>query len=181
MEGRLFGMKTHLLRNVGKGPCQFRQGQAGFSFSGFLLSHGRMTTGASALFLLGRRVRTEGLLTKGDPRHPVDFRSSLFRGFLVDELHDPRFIQLVWRVTGPRSVGFGLDLVQPRDSFFTGRYFYSYHARVPLESNYRTWLATLSTVPTRCVLCVSRLFLPEITSRPILALFAHRVRKKCLL
>ena len=123
MEGRLFGMKTHLLRNVGKGPCQFHQGQAGFLFSGFLLSHGRMTTGASALFLLGRHVRTEGLLTKGDPRHPVVFGSSLFRGFLVDELHDPRFIQLVWRVTGPRSVGFGLDLVQPRDSFFYGALF----------------------------------------------------------
>ena len=139
-----------------------------------------MTTGASALFLLGRHVRTEGLLTKGDPHHPVDLSSSLFRGFLVDELHDPRFIQLGWRVTGARSAGFGLDLVQPRDPFFTGRYFYSYHAWVALESNYRTWLATLSTVPTRFVLCVTRLFLPEITSRPILALFAHRVRKTCL-
>ena len=140
-----------------------------------------MTTGASALFLLGRHVRTEGLLTKGDPHHPVDLSSSLFRGFLVDELHDPRFIQLGWRVTGARSAGFGLDLVQPRDPFFTGRYFYSYHAWVALESNYRTWLATLSTVPTRCVLSVAKFFLPEITTRPILALCAHGVRKTCLL
>ena len=145
-------MKTHLLRNVGKGPCQFHQGQAGFLFGGFLLAHGRMTTGASVLFLLGRRVRTEGLLTKGGPRHPVDFRSSLFRGFLVDELHDPRVIQRGWQVTGPRSAGLGLDLVQPPDPFFTRRFlfFYSYHAWVALESNYRTWLATLSTGPKRC-------------------------------
>ena len=134
-------MKTYLL---GK----FYQGQAGFLFGGFLLGHGRMTTGASALFLLGRRVRTEGLLTKGDPRHPVDFRSSLFRSFLVDELHHPRVIQREWRAIGQASAGFGLDLVQPRDPFFTGRYSYSYHAWVALESNYRTWLATLSTVPT---------------------------------
>ena len=163
-------MKTHLLRNVGKGPCHFHQGQAGFFFGRFLLAHGRMTTGASALFLLGRRVRTEGLLTKGDPRHPVDFRSSLFGGFLVDELHDTRIVCRGWRVTGPRSAGFGLDLVQPRDPFFTGRfvYSYSYHAWVALESNYRTWLATLSTVPTRCVHSVSRLFPREITSRPTL-------------
>ena len=151
-------MKTHLPRNVGKGPCQFHQGQAGFSFGGFLLAYWRMTTGSSALFLLSGRVRMEGLLTIGDPRHPVDFRSSLFRGFLVDEPHDPRVIQQGWRVTGQRSAGFGLDLVQPRDPFFTGRYSYSYHAWVALESNYRTWLATLSTVPTRCVLSVSRLF-----------------------
>ena len=140
-----------------------------------------MTTGVSALFLSGRCVRTEGLLTRGDPRHPADFGSSLFRGFLVDELHDPLVIQRGWRVIGPQSAGFGLDLVQPRDSFFTGRYSYSYHAWVALESNYRTWLATLSTVPTRGFLCVSRLFRPEITSRPTLALFAHRVRKTCLL
>ena len=60
-------MKTHLLGNVGKGPGQFHQGHAGFGFGRFLLAHGRMTTGASALFLLGRRIRTEGLLTKGDP------------------------------------------------------------------------------------------------------------------
>ena len=33
--GQLFEMKTHLLSNVGKGPCQFLQGQAGFLFSGF--------------------------------------------------------------------------------------------------------------------------------------------------
>ena len=127
-------MKTHLLGNVGKDPSQFHQGQAGFLFGGFLLAHGRMTTGASASLFLGRRVRTEGLLTKGDPRHPVDFRSSLFRGFLVDELHDPRFIQLGWRVAGPRLAGFGLDLVQPLCPFFTGRYIYSYHAWVALES-----------------------------------------------
>ena len=82
-------MKAHLVGNVGIGPCQFHQGKAGFLFGGFLLAHGRMTTGASALFLLGRRVRTEGLLTKG---HPVDFRSSLFGGFLVDELHDTRIV-----------------------------------------------------------------------------------------
>ena len=179
MEGRLFGMKTHLLGNVGKGPRQFHQGQAGLWFPGFLLSHGRMTTGASALFLLGRRVRTEGLWTQGDPSHPFDFGPSLFRGFLVDELHDPCVIQRGWRVTGPRSAG--LDLVQPRDPFFTGRYFYSYHAWVGLESNYRTWPATLSTARAPCVLCVSRLFPLEITSRPTLALFAHRVRKTCLL
>ena len=116
-------MKTHLLGNVGKGPCQFHQGQAGFLFDGFLLAHGGMTTGASALFLLGRRVRTEGLLTKGNPRHPVDFRSSLVGGFLVDELHDTRILCRGWRVTGPRSVCFGLDLVQPRDPFFYGALF----------------------------------------------------------
>ena len=176
-------MKTNLLGNVGKGPCQFHQGQAGFWLGGFLLAHGRMTTGASALFLLGRRVRTEGLLTRGEPRHPVDFGSSLVGGFLMDELHDTRLVCRGWRVTGPRSAGFGLDLVQPRDPFFTGRfvYSYSYHAWVALESNYRTWLVTLSTGPTRGVLCVSRLFRPEITSRPTLALFVHRVRKTCLL
>ena len=120
MEGRLFGMKTQLLRNVRKGSCQFHQGQARFLFGGFLLSHGRITTGTSALFLLGRRVRTEDLLTKGDPRHPFDFRLSLFCGFLVDELHDPRFIQRGWRVTSPRSAGLLLDLVQPRDLFLRG-------------------------------------------------------------
>ena len=54
-------MKTHLLRNVGKGLRQFHQGQAGLLLAGFLLSQGRMTTGASALFLLGHRVKTEGL------------------------------------------------------------------------------------------------------------------------
>ena len=174
-------MNTHLLRNVGKGPCQFHQGQADFWFGGFLFAHGWMTTAASALFLLGRRVRTDGLLTKGDPRHPVDFRSSLFGGVLVDELHDTRIVCRGWRVSGRRSASVGLDLVQPRDPFFTGRYSYSYHAWVALESNYHTWLATLSTVPTRCVLSVSRLFRPEITSRPTLALFVHRVRKTCLL
>ena len=121
MEGRLFGMKTHLLGNVGKGPRQFHQGQAGLWFPGFLLSHGRMTTGASALFLLGRRVRTEGLWTQGDPSHLVDFGPSLFRGFLADELHDPCVIQRGWRVTGPRSAG--LDVVQPRDPFFYGALF----------------------------------------------------------
>ena len=83
-------MKTHLLGNVGKGPCQFHQGHAGFGFGRFLLAHGRMTTGASALFLLGRRVRTEGLLTKGDPRHPVDVGSSLVGGFLLDEFQNVR-------------------------------------------------------------------------------------------
>ena len=113
-------MKTHLLGNVGKGPCQFHQGHAGFGFGRFLLAHGRMTTGASALFLLGRCVRTEGLLTRGDPRHPTDFGSSLFRGFLVDELHDPLVIQRGWRVIGLQSAGFGLDLVQPRDPFLRG-------------------------------------------------------------
>ena len=162
--------------------AQCWEGQAGLLLTGFLRSHGRMKTGASALFLLGSRVRTEGLLTKGDPSHPVDFSSSLFRGFLVDELHDTRFIQLGWSVTGPRSAGFDLYLVQPRHPFFTGRCLLSsHHAWVGLESNYRTWTATLSTALTRCVLCVSRFFLPEITSRPILALFAHRVRKTCLL
>ena len=90
---------------------------------GFLLAHGRMTTGASALFFLGRRVRTEGLLTKDDPRHPVDVFSSLVGGFLVDELHDTRLVGRGWRVTEPRWAGFGLDLVQPRDPFFTGSFF----------------------------------------------------------
>ena len=141
--------------------AQCWEGQAGLLLAGFLRSHGRMKTG---------------------PSHPVDFSSSLFRGFLVDELHDIRFIQLGWSVTGPRSAGFDLYLVQPRHPFFTGRFsFSSHHAWVGLESNYRTWTATLSTALTRCVLCVSRFFLPEITSRPILALFAHRVRKTCLL
>ena len=79
-----------------------------------------MTTGVSALFLSGRCVRTDGLLTRGDPRHPADFGSSLFRGFLVDELHDPLVIQRGWRVIGPQSAGFGLDLVQPRDPFLRG-------------------------------------------------------------
>ena len=49
----------------------------------FLLSHGWMTTGASALFLFGSSVRTKGLLTKCDPSHPVDLGSSLFGYFLV--------------------------------------------------------------------------------------------------
>ena len=91
---------------------------------GFLLAQGRMTTGASALFFLGRRVRTEGLLTKDDPRHPVDVCSSLVGGFLVDELHHTRLVGRGWRVTGPRSAGFGLELVQPRDPFFTGSFFF---------------------------------------------------------
>ena len=90
MEGRLFGMKTHLVGNVGEGPSQFQQGQAGLGFGGFLLAHEQMTSRASALFLLGRRVRTEGLLTKGDPRHPVDVGSSLVGGFLLDELRNVR-------------------------------------------------------------------------------------------
>ena len=53
MEGRLFGMKTHLLGNVGKDPRQFQQDQACFLFFGgcLLLAHGRMTRGASTLFL----------------------------------------------------------------------------------------------------------------------------------
>ena len=175
-------MKTHLLRNVGKGPRQFHQGQAGFLLGGFLLSHERMMTTALALFLLGRCVRTEGLLTKGDPSHPVDSSSSLFCGFLVDELQETRFIQLGWRVSGPRSAGFGLDLVQPPYPFFMGRFlFSSHHVWVALESNYRTWAATLSTALTRCVLCVSSLFLLELTSRPTVALFVHQVRKTCLL
>ena len=130
-------MKTHLLRNVGKGPRQFHQGQSGFFLAGFLLSHGRMTTGASALFLLGSGVRTEGLLTKGDNSHPVDLSSSLSRGFFVDERHDIRFIQLGWSVTGPRSAGFGLDLVQQPHPFFTGHFLFSLqNALVGLESNY---------------------------------------------
>ena len=54
IKGRLFGMKTHLLGNVGKGPGQFHQGHAGLLFRGFLLAHGWMTTGTSALlFFLG--------------------------------------------------------------------------------------------------------------------------------
>ena len=107
-------------------------GQAGLWFGGFLLSHGRMTTGASALFLLGRRVRTEGLLTKGDPRHPVDFRSSLVGGFLVDELHNVGVTGGRGCVTGPRSAGIRLHLIQKPHPFFTGRFFsrgycYGYH------------------------------------------------------
>ena len=70
-----------------------------------------MTTGASALFLLGRRVRTEGLLTKGDPRHPVDVRSLLVGGFLVDELHNVGVTGGRGCVTGPRLAGMGLDLM----------------------------------------------------------------------
>ena len=71
----------------------------------------------------GPPVRTEGLLAKGDPRHPVDLSSSLFRGFLVDELHDPRIVCRGWRVAGLRSAGFGLDLVQPPHPFFYGAFF----------------------------------------------------------
>ena len=134
---------------LGKAPASSIRVRQGFLFGGFLLAHGRMTTGTSALFLLDRCVRTEGLLTKGDPRHTVDYHSSLFGDFLVDELHDTRIVCRGRHVTGPRSAGFGLDLVQPHDPFFTGRYSYSYHAWVVLKSNYRTWLATLSTVPTR--------------------------------
>ena len=173
-------MKTHLLRNVGKGPYQFHQGQARFLVGGFLLSHGLMTTGTSALFLLGRHVRTERLLTKGDPHHPVDLSSSLFRGFFVDELHGPRFIQLWWRVTGARSAGFGLDLVQPRDPFFTGRYFIRtmpglrWNPTIVLDWPPFPLYQHVASFPFQD-------FLPEITSRPILALFAHRVSKTCLL
>ena len=174
-------MKTHLLGNVGKGPCQFHQGHAGFGFGRFPLAHGWMTTGASALFLLGRLVRTEGLLTKGDPRHHVDVGSSLVGGFLEDEFQNVRVMGGWWGVTGPGSAGIRLDLIQkPHPIFsFLRRYFDAY--QVARESNYRTWQATLSTGPTRDVLYVSRLFRPEITSRPTLALFAHRVRKTCLL
>ena len=174
-------MKTHLLGNVGKGPCQFHQGHAGLLFGGFLLAYGRMTTGASALFLLGRRVRTEGLLTKGDPRHPVDVGSSLVGGFLLDEFQNVRVAGGGWGVTGPGSAGICQYLIQkPHPLFsFSRRYFHAYH--VVRESNYRTWQATLSTGPTRGVLYVSRLFRPEITSRPTPALFGHRVRKTCLL
>ena len=172
-------MKTHLLRNVGKGPRQFHQGRAGFLLAGCLLSHGWMGTGASAFFLFGSRVRAEGLLTKGDPSHPVDFGSSLFSGFFVDELYDTRFIQLGWSVTCTRSAAFGLYLVQPLHPFFTGVFLFS--SRHGLESNYRTWTATLFIARTRCVLCVSRLFPPEITSRTTLTSFVHRVCKTCLL
>ena len=172
-------MKTHLLSNVGKGPRQFHQGKAGCLFARFLLSHGWMTIPASALFLFGSRVRTEGLLTKCDPSHPVDFGSSLFRCFLVNDLRDLCLIHVGWTVTSTWSAGFGLYLVQPPHPFFTGRFLFSSHHR--LESNYRTWPATLSTALTHCVLFVSRLFPPEITIRPTLGLFVHRVRKTCLL
>ena len=174
-------MKTHLLGNVGKSPCQFHEGHAGLLFGGFLLAHGWMTTGASALFLFGRRVSTEGLLTKSDPRHPVDFGSSLAGGFLVDEFQNVCVAGGRGCVTGPRSAGIRLHLIQkPHPLFsFSRRYFDAYH--VARESNYRTWQATLSTGPTPGVLGVSTLFRPEITSRPTLALFEHRVRKTCLL
>ena len=174
-------MKTHLLGNVGKGPGQFHQGHAGLLFGGFLPAHGWMTTGASALFLLGRRVRKEGLLTKGDPRHPVDVGSSLVGGFLLDEFQNVRVTGGGWGVTGPRSAGIRQDLIQkPHPLFsFSRRYFDADH--IARESNYRTWQATLSTGPRPDVLSVSRLFRPEITSRPTLALFGHRVRKTCLL
>ena len=117
-------MKTYLLRNVGKGQRQFHQVQAGFLLAGFLLSHGQMTTGKSAMILLGSRVRTEGVLIKGDPSHPVDFSSSLFRGFLVDELHDTRFIQLGWRVTGPLSVASAWIWSNRRTLFLRGVFCY---------------------------------------------------------
>ena len=121
-------MKTHLLRNVGKGPRQFHQGQTGLLFAGVFLLHGRMTTRASALFLFGSRVRTDGLLTKGDPNHPVDVRSSLFSGFLVNELHDLCLIRVGWTITCLRSAGLRLDLVQKPYPFFTGRFlFYSHY------------------------------------------------------
>ena len=94
-------MKAYLLSNVGKGLRQFHQGQASFWLAGFflLLLHGWMTTSAPTMFLLGCRVRTESLLTKGDPSHSVDFGSSLFRGFSVNELHDLDLIHVGWRVT----------------------------------------------------------------------------------
>ena len=174
-------MKTHLLGNVRKGPCQFHQGPAGLLFGGFLFSHGRMTTGTSALFLLGTRVRTEGLLTKGDPSHPVDLSSSLFRGFLVDELQDTRFIQLGWRVTGPQSAGFGLDLVQPPHPFL--RAFFVFFA--PCLACAGIQISYLDSHPFHRTNTLRPLrfktFLPEITSRSILAPFVHRVRKTCLL
>ena len=105
----------------------------------------------------------------------------LFGRFLLDEFHNVRVTGGWWCLTCPQSAGIRLDLIQkPHPLFsFSRRYFDAYH--VARESNYRTWQATLSTGPTRGVLYVSRLFRLEITSRPTLALFGHRVRKTCLL
>jgi len=134
-------MKTHLLRNVGKGPRQFHQGQTGLSLGGFLLLHRGVTTSTSRLFLfpggaqgspfpsilfcLMKGIGVCPLLLGGTGQHFPPLQFSVFLllgGFLSDELHDTCIIHLGWRVTGPRSTGFGLDLVQPRYPFFTGRY-----------------------------------------------------------
>ena len=101
----------------------------------------------------------------------------LFGRFLVDEVHYVRVTGGWWGVTGPRSAGIRLDLIQkPRPLFsFSRRYFDAYHVWVARESNYRTWQATLSTGPRRDVLYVSRRFRPEITSRPTRALYRRAV------
>ena len=115
-------MKTHLLGNVGKGRCQVQQVRQVLVW--------RVSSCAWAdddwrvgIVFFGPPYKNGGLLTKDDPRHPVDVCSSVVGGFLVDELHDTRLVGRGWRVTGPRSAGFGLDLVQPRDLFFYGALF----------------------------------------------------------
>ena len=202
MEGRLFGMKTHLLGNVGKGPRQFQQGQAGFLFSGgclLLLSHGRMTRGASTLFLLpGQSSPLTGILFCpmigigvrplffGGTRQffpPLQFSVlSLVGSFPMNVFQNLGVCGGRGRVPLSGSTGFGLYFVQPGDFFLTGRFLFdAHHVWVERGSNCRTWRATLSTAPTPGLFSVSRLFPLEIRNRSTLGLFAHPVRKTCLL
>ena len=105
----------------------------------------------------------------------------LFGGFLLNEFQYVGVTGGRGGVTGARSAGVRLHFIEKPDplfSFSRGDFDADHAAR---ESNYRTWPATLSTGPTPGVLGVSTLFRPEITSRPTLALFEHRVRKTCLL
>ena len=137
MEGRLFGMKAHLMGNVGEGPGQFQQGQAGLGFGRFLLAHGGMTTRAASFgfFLLGWRpqgpmllgilfgamigIGTSPLLFGGTGQlFPPRLFLPLFRRFLLDELHHVGITSGRRGVTGPRTTGIRLHLIQKPDPVF---------------------------------------------------------------
>ena len=119
-------MKTHLLGNVGKGPCKFHRGHASFGFGRFLLAHGWMTTGASALFgrflergtqgtpflgilfgsMVGIGVRPLLLGGAGQLFPPLQGSGLPLLGrFLLDEFQNVRVTGGWWGVTGPRSAG----------------------------------------------------------------------------
>ena len=128
-------MKTHLLGNVGKGPGQFHQRHAGLGFGGFLLAHGGMTAGASALFFLGWRPQGPSFLGilfgsmigigvrpllfgRTGQLFPPGLLLPLFGRFLLDEFQN-LCIAAGWRgVTGPGSTRVRLDLIEKPDPFF---------------------------------------------------------------
>ena len=136
--------RKHLVGNVGKGPRQFHQGQAGFFlFGGFLLSHGRMTRGASTLLflLLDQSTPFTCIIVRpmiGIGVRPLFFGGtsqffpalqfsvvSLFGGFLVNEFQDVGFRNRWGAVTLPRLTGLGLYFVQPSYLFLRGVAFFT--------------------------------------------------------